>query len=459
METNRLVKTFNFPADDVQAVPAARDSIFRQLQDILNDYQITSVPSLKSVQILLVFNFDCSGIFEKTSGAVKLGDRVRLWFLDGRPNRAELPSDHLLFYARLQPPIKEFSKYANDSLRSLDVILLYNLEYEKLNLERHIEKQNKKATEEVLIFQPTEPKFKLERVILNQELRDEITSTLLILDKRKLIYEDWGFNEVEPAPKAILNFFGPSGTGKTMTAHAIASHLQLKILALNYADIESKFVGDAPKNLVKAFDTAQKENAVLFFDEADSFLGKRIANVSSSSDQAVNSLRSQMLILLENFSGIVIFATNLLGNYDKAFESRIFKHLHFKLPDAANRKKIIGVTIPSKVPYENETQFDDAELDQLVLLSDNFSGRHIKNAVLNSLINAVADDRLFVKFEDFEKGFNSTKTNLADFNAESSSGKPDKKITAEFKKIVEEKISNEISTNQVTYVPAETANT
>ena len=68
---------------------------------------------------------------------------------------------------------------------------------------------------------------------------------------------------------------------------------------------------------------------MLFFDEADSFLGKRIQNVSSSSDQAINSLRSQMLILLEDFEGVVVFATNLADNYDKAFESRICKHISF----------------------------------------------------------------------------------------------------------------------------------
>lgn len=71
----------------------------------------------------------------------------------------------------------------------------------------------------------------------------------------------------------------------------------------------------------------------MFFDEADSFLGKRIQNVNQSADQALNSLRSQMLILLEEHSGVVIFATNLVSNFDKAFQSRILKHIKFDLPN------------------------------------------------------------------------------------------------------------------------------
>ncbi|MGC8140941.1 AAA family ATPase, partial [Salmonella enterica] len=82
----------------------------------------------------------------------------------------------------------------------------------------------------------------------------------------------------------------------------------------------------APKNLQAAFDVAKNNDCVLFFDEADSFLGKRITNVVQGADQALNSLRSQMLILLEEFKGIVIFATNLVTNFDTAFESRILKH-------------------------------------------------------------------------------------------------------------------------------------
>ena len=62
---------------------------------------------------------------------------------------------------------------------------------------------------------------------------------------------------------------------------------------------------------------------MLFFDEADSILGKRLANVSQSTDHAVNVSRSVMLLELDRFDGVTVFATNLASNYDSAFVRRI----------------------------------------------------------------------------------------------------------------------------------------
>src|SRR5690606_16063024 len=218
------------------------------------------------------------------------------------------------------------------------------------------------------------------------------------------------------------------------------------IMALNYADIESKFVGEAPKNLVKAFETAQNEKAVLFFDEADSFLGKRISNVTSNADQSVNSLRSQMLILLDNFKGIVIFATNLIENYDSAFESRIFRHLFFDMPNATNRKKIISMSIPEKVPYEDGNGITAEQLDDLVQLSDGFNGRHIKNAILSGLANAVLDDREFVRFNDFKSSFLETKDTISSLDQ----AKPKKggvTLGSKLKQAIEQKIKEDLNNN------------
>jgi SpoVK/Ycf46/Vps4 family AAA+-type ATPase len=293
---------------------------------------------------------------------------------------------------------------------------------------------------EMNYFTPTEPLYTLDKVILRKETKEEILKTLHIIKKRHILYEEWGFKEVEPNPKVILNFYGPPGTGKTMAAHAIASHLNMKILALNYADIESKYVGEAPKNLIRAFKTAEKMNALLFFDEADSFLGKRITSVSSSADQSVNSLRSQMLILLESFNGIVIFATNLIRNYDRAFETRIFKHIKFELPDKELRKELIRSLIPSKVPIENPLNDHDIEL--LATISEGFSGRDIKNAIRDALISAIYDNQTVVNFRYFEAAFRNYAENKRKLNEEIFDKE---KPPLEIKKKIEEKIRKSLN--------------
>lgn len=235
------------------------------------------------------------------------------------------------------------------------------------------------------IFIPVQPRYTFSQVIIPDAVRNEIQAALSVIKNRKLIYEDWGFGAIEPTPRSILNFYGEPGTGKSMCAHAIASELGCPLLALNYADIESKYVGEAAKNLKKAFDTAKEKNAIMFFDEADSFLGKRIENVTTGSDQALNSLRSQMLIFLEEFSGVVLFATNLVTNFDRAFESRILNHIKFELPNREARALIIEKMIPDKLPKDKDFTKDDyLTLSDMI---DGLSGREIKTAIQSMLLD------------------------------------------------------------------------
>ncbi len=108
-----------------------------------------------------------------------------------------------------------------------------------------------------------------------------------------------------------------------MAAETLAARLGMKILMATYADIGSKFHGEGPKMVKAIFMAAEREDAVLFLDESGSLLSKRLTNVSDGSSQAINSMRSQLLMSLERFKGVVIFATNLVVNYDKAFLLRL----------------------------------------------------------------------------------------------------------------------------------------
>jgi len=248
-------------------------------------------------------------------------------------------------------------------------------------------KTENKAKEEnkTVDFYPLKPRYNFSQIILDEKVKKEIFDAVKVIECKELIYNSWGFSAVDPIPRSILNFYGEPGTGKTMCAHAIANHLGKNILSLNYSEIESKFVGEAPKNLQKAFDVAKQTDSVLFFDEADSFLGKRIENVTQGADQALNSLRSQMLIQLEEFSGVVLFATNLVTNFDPAFESRILKHIRFELPNQEARAAIIKKMIPSKLPVNKP--FTEEEYNKASALIDGFSGREIKGAILDLLLS------------------------------------------------------------------------
>ena len=305
----------------------------------------------------------------------------------------------------------------NFKFDSETVMVELALQFQKAEAKKQQNEKNGQSSEEVAtVFIPQTPRYTFDQIILPDTTRQAIYNSLNSIQHRNLVYDTWGFSEVDPKPKSILNFFGLPGTGKTMSAHAIADRLGKKILCVNYADIESKFMGESPKNLMKAFETAKQTDSVIFFDEADSFLGKRIQNVTQGSEQSVNSLRSQMLILLEEFEGVVIFATNLVTNYDPAFESRILAHIRFDLPDREARATIIDKMLPSKLPMERRLTHD--ELLEASDLIDGFSGREIKGAILSMLLDKASDENTRFTLDDLKFALQKKKTEVDNLKAE-----------------------------------------
>ena len=251
-------------------------------------------------------------------------------------------------------------------------------------------------------YVPVEPAYSFDRVILPDDVLEKIESAINILRYERKVFQEWGLYEIQPNPSSSLSFFEPSGTGKTMVAEAIAEKLGKKILKVSYADVESKYHGEGPKMVKAIFLAAEKEDAVLFFDEADSLLSKRLTNVSQGSEQAINSMRSQLLICLEEFKGIVIFATNLVVNYDNAFLTRLIS-VEFKNPDAATRKRIWDVHVKSSANKNlNIPLAEDVNTEELAEKYE-FSGREIRNAVISACVNVAMNERDIVRQEDFIK--------------------------------------------------------
>lgn len=368
-------------------------------------------------------------------------DNKILYLLNGeKDNYKNLDKGLLKFRTELVLLVK---KYIETGVVSAKLIVGYN--YTETDFEKYKEFNKPKIKENTELFIPQKPQYSLDKMILSDKVRNELNKTVLLIQNQKQIYNDWGFSEIDPNPKCVINFYGPPGTGKTMAAHSIASAVGKKILTLNYSDIESKYVGEAPKNLMKAFQAAKETDSILFFDEADSFLGSRIRNVQQSSDQAINSLRSQMLMQLEIFNGIVIFATNLLENYDKAFESRIIKNVEFEFPNEQLRKELIKRMIPSKVPKE-ENLFETDFLNELSSIINGFSPREIKNLSLEVLVTAIEENKKIISKDIIRKVFQESKSKKED----NKRNLPEKvKLTSEsFEKKIQENIE---SGNYVAY--------
>lgn len=239
-----------------------------------------------------------------------------------------------------------------------------------------------KPKEPEIVFVPEEPKFSLDDIILPQSVRDEILDVATYADNAHLVFEIWGFKKTHKFSKRIgINLYGPPGTGKTMAAHAIAKQLGRKILIVNYADVESKYVGETPKNLRRVFEAGKATNSILFFDEADAILSKRVTNMTQAVDVSVNQTRSVMLMLMNEYQDFIIFATNFIENFDPAFMRRISMHVKFELPDLDCRRRLWRMYIPEELP-------NNINIDKLAENYEGISGSDISNAMLNAAFKA-----------------------------------------------------------------------
>jgi AAA+ superfamily predicted ATPase len=228
-------------------------------------------------------------------------------------------------------------------------------------------------------FVAIEPSYRLDQVILPDATREALLDCVSFVQVAPLVFDVWGLRSVEPHPSIAVNFRGPPGTGKTMAAHAAASHLGKKIMLSRVSDLESKYHGQGPKNLVGLFESAKAQDAVIFIDEAESLLSRRYAQPEQAAESAINSMRTELLMALDAFDGLVIFASNLPDSYDVAIESRLL-HVDFALPDHAARLGIWRLHMPPGLPLEPSLSIERlAEVEGV-------SGRDIKLAVIRAAV-------------------------------------------------------------------------
>lgn len=295
--------------------------------------------------------------------------------------------------------------------------------------------QNTSSAENVELFTAISPEVRFEDVYINENEKNSIWNAITILRYKEKLFNEWNLGSNTKGTRAVaLNFYGAPGTGKTMMAEAIGNYLNKKVLKVNYAQLESKYVGETPKNIKLVFQKAMEQDAILVFDEADSFLGKRLTNITQSADYGVNITRSVMLMELEHFDGVVIFTTNLIKNYDEAFKRRILASIEFKLPDVNGRLFLWRKLLGSYVPLASDVCIKD-----LAEKYDNLSGADIKDIILYAAIKALREqgERAAITASDIDSSVKLIRNRYTD----------EKKYTVTTETITKEQYEKEVGSN------------
>jgi SpoVK/Ycf46/Vps4 family AAA+-type ATPase len=213
----------------------------------------------------------------------------------------------------------------------------------------------------------------LSDVVLDPHDKSRILSVVDHHDRYLEIRKEWGFEErIQYGTGALMLFHGPPGTGKTMTAHAIAAHLGKKILNVDVPTfIEHR---ESERFLPGLFREARLRDALLFFDECELLMGSR---------RHGNALMTLLLTELERFDGVAVLATNLPEKLDEALARRVLVRVAFQAPGRAQREAIWRGLIPDTAKLAPDVDFS--------CLSRRYElcGGYLKNAVLMGLAAAV----------------------------------------------------------------------
>ncbi len=225
-------------------------------------------------------------------------------------------------------------------------------------------------------------------VVLPADARTRIDDLAARIAHREVVVDEWGFGDHhDNASGLIALFHGPPGTGKTMTAAAVAASAGLPAYVVDLSALVSKYIGETEKSLAKVFDRATRERCILVFDEADAIFGAR-TEVGDAHDRYANQEVSYLLSRIEEYAGIVILTTNLVGNIDSAFQRRIHVMVEFPEPGQDERERLWAAVAPSRLPL-------DAEVD-LAALAERYplTGAQIRDATVDAAYLAAAADRV-----------------------------------------------------------------
>ncbi len=254
--------------------------------------------------------------------------------------------------------------------------------------EKESSKQKKASTDSRRrsegLYEIYTPKVTIKNVILDEAVKKELLGAV-DLTKTVDTMKAWGvkptlssssFNSI----KILLH--GVSGTGKTITAEALAGEAGADLYKVDAANLVTSWVGESAKNVKKVFKefykvSREKEKRVfMFFNEADQLLSSR-GSVMQAADKEYNQMQNILLEELESLDGVFIATTNLIELFDSAWNRRFNIKIRFEIPSYETRLRLWKVHISDRMPISPDVNFKK-------LAEYELAGGSVANVVYNA---------------------------------------------------------------------------
>ena len=253
------------------------------------------------------------------------------------------------------------------------------------------------------------PDVKWDEVGGLEEVKRELQEAVEWPMKYPGLYDKLGHN----MPRGIL-LHGPSGTGKTLLAKAVATQSEANFVSVRGPELLSKWVGESERGIREIFKRArQSAPCVVFFDEIDSIAPIRGAGGETAVTERVVSQLLTELDGMENMHGVVVLAaTNRADMIDPALlrPGRFDKIIQVPNPDKDSRKRILEINA-EKIPIGN-----DVDMEKIAEITDGMSGADtssIANTAVSLVIHEFLDKHPDVK--DVEKRSIKAKVTMKHF--------------------------------------------
>lgn len=236
------------------------------------------------------------------------------------------------------------------------------------------------------IITPSQIRFK--QLIFNDKAISQLNTFRDLLSHNR--YENLAKSfEAMNLPECITAiFYGSPGTGKTESVMQIARETDREILKVDISQTKSMWYGESEKmvkQIFKDYNNFMNESIrtpILLINEADALISKRLDISFSNTKQTENTIQNIILEEIENFKGILIATTNLVQNFDNAFERRFLYKIHFPEPNQEIR---------SKIWKDKKSDLSINDCNRLAS-EFRFSGGHIDNIVRKISIEEAIQD-------------------------------------------------------------------
>jgi ATP-dependent 26S proteasome regulatory subunit len=215
-------------------------------------------------------------------------------------------------------------------------------------------------------------------IILPNNLIEDLKTIINFKKSKATLVNEWGFAKHLSNRKGYkILFHGQSGTGKTMSANLIANELDMKLQVVNFAKLNSMWVGETGKNIESIFSNIDLDKCILLFDDADAIFSQR-TTVRNSTDKYSNMDIDILLTQLENYAGFVIMTSNFIDCIDNAMFRRFDYVIEFPMPDYNTQLRLWRLLLPKQVPLGNDIDFES------LCEKYSFTGANIKNIIVRA---------------------------------------------------------------------------